>query len=146
MEVTTMEIDAFSTAGLVAREVASEVRDGRVARVGIAARSFNTTLDDLWDALTNTARIPRWFQPVSGDLRLGGRYQIEGNAAGTITACDAPRFLAATWEYGEDVSWIEVELVSQNNDTTLLRLKHVAHVDDERWEQYGPGAVGVGWD
>ena len=25
-------------------------------------------------------------------------------------------------------------------------LEHVAHVDDERWLQYGPGAVGIGWD
>jgi hypothetical protein len=22
----------------------------------------------------------------------------------------------------------------------------MAHVDDERWKQFGPGAVGVGWD
>jgi hypothetical protein len=28
----------------------------------------------------------------------------------------------------------------------LLRLEHMAHVPDEFWEQYGPGAVGVGWD
>lgn len=25
-------------------------------------------------------------------------------------------------------------------------LDHIAHVDDERWAQFGPGAVGVGWD
>jgi hypothetical protein len=25
-------------------------------------------------------------------------------------------------------------------------LEHIAHVDDERWAQFGPGAVGVGWD
>ena len=29
-------------------------------------------------------RIPRWFLPVSGDLRLGGRYQLEGNAGGEV--------------------------------------------------------------
>lgn len=25
-------------------------------------------------------------------------------------------------------------------------LEHLAHVDDEFWAQFGPGAVGVGWD
>ena len=30
-------------------------------------------------------RIPRWIGgAVTGDLRLGGRYQIEGNASGEI--------------------------------------------------------------
>lgn len=29
---------------------------------------------------------------------------------------------------------------------TRLELDHVAHVDDELWEQFGPGATGVGWD
>jgi hypothetical protein len=25
-------------------------------------------------------------------------------------------------------------------------LEHIAHVDDARWAEFGPGAVGVGWD
>ncbi|HKQ42111.1 MAG TPA: polyketide cyclase, partial [Pseudonocardia sp.] len=25
-------------------------------------------------------------------------------------------------------------------------LEHIAHVDDARWTEFGPGAVGVGWD
>jgi hypothetical protein len=32
------------------------------------------------------------------------------------------------------------------NGRTRLELEHTAHVNDERWVQYGPGAVGVGWD
>ena len=27
--------------------------------------------------------FPRWFLPISGELRLGGRYQLTGNAGGT---------------------------------------------------------------
>ena len=27
-----------------------------------------------------------------------------------------------------------------------MRLEHTAHVDDDRWAEFGPGAVGVGWD
>ena len=29
---------------------------------------------------------------------------------------------------------------------TRLELEHIAHVDDERWAEFGPGAVGIGWD
>ena len=31
-------------------------------------------------------------------------------------------------------------------DRRPLELEHVAIVPDEMWDQYGPGAVGVGWD
>ena len=140
-----MEIDVVRLAGLVVREVGSEEREGRLARVTIAARAYDTTVGDLWDAVTNISRIPRWFLPVSGALRLGGHYALEGNASGTITACDAPRSFAATWESMGGVSWIEVELTPRPEGDTLLRLKHAAHVD-EFWDTYGPGATGVGWD
>jgi hypothetical protein len=39
---------------------------------------YPASQSDLWDAVTNADRIPRWFLPVSGDLRLGGHYQLEG--------------------------------------------------------------------
>lgn len=59
------------------------------------SQSYRTGVDDLWDACTAPERLARWFTPVSGDLRLGGRYQIEGNASGTIETCtdrrDSPR-------------------------------------------------------
>jgi hypothetical protein len=29
---------------------------------------------------------------------------------------------------------------------TRFELEHVAHVDDTKWAEFGPGAVGVGWD
>ena len=44
------------------------------------------------------------------------------------------------------MSWIEVRLEPEAAERTGLVLEHVAHVDDERWLQYGPGAVGLGWD
>jgi hypothetical protein len=83
---------------------------------------------------------------VSGDLRLHGRYQLEGNAGGTIERCDPPKSFAATWEYGGEVSWIEVRLSGQPDGRTRFELDHIAHVDDERWAEFGPGAVGTGWD
>src|SRR5215831_3624182 len=95
--IGSMEIEVDRYIGAVTREVASRVHEGKPARVLVARRTYATTVGDLWDALTNPARLPRWFLPVSGDLRLGGRYQFEGNAGGEVTACEPPRYVAATW-------------------------------------------------
>ena len=62
----------------------------------------------------------------------GGRFQIEGNASGTIQRCNAPHSFTATWEYGGEVSWIELRLTSEANGRTRFELEHTAHVDDER--------------
>src|SRR6201987_4261629 len=114
------------------REVADREHQGKPAKAGVAARTYDTTVDDLWDALTRRERIPRWFLPVSGELKLGGRYQLEGNAGGTIERCDPPTSFAATWEYGGDVTWIELKLAAESETSTRFVLEHVAHVDDER--------------
>jgi uncharacterized protein YndB with AHSA1/START domain len=99
----------------------------------------------LMDACTNPDRICRWFLPVTGELRLGGRYQLEGNAGGTIEGCDPPKSFSATWEFGGGMSWIEVRLAPDPDGGTRLELEHIAHAD-EHWEEFGPGAVGIGWD
>ena len=138
--------DFMRFVGTVSREVRSREYNGRPARVVAASRNYDTTMEDVWDAITSIERIPRWFLPISGDLRLGGRYQLQGNAGGEITECDPPRHLAVTWEFGGEVSWVRVDLSASPDGGTRLELEHIAYVDDERWKQYGPGAVGVGWD
>jgi uncharacterized protein YndB with AHSA1/START domain len=140
-----MSFDPVAAAGLVTREVRGGLRDGMATKVAIARRVYSTSQSDLWDALTNGDRIPRWFLPVSGDLRLGGRYQLEGNAGGVVERCQEPESFAVTWEFGGMLSWLEVRL-TPDRDGTLLELAHEAHVDPGRWGQFGPGAVGVGWD
>lgn len=139
-----MSIDIAKHIGAVTRRVADREVEGKPARVVIATRSYDTTVEDLWDAITSAERILRWFLPVSGELKLGGRYQLEGNAGGTVTACEPPRTLSLTWEFGGGVSWVNVAL-SPDGDRARLELEHVAHVEDH-WKQFGPGAVGIGWD
>lgn len=102
---------------------------------------------DVWDAVTRPERLARWFPPVSGELREGGRYQIEGNASGTVQRCDPPTGFAASWEFGGQVSWIEVRLAGDQDGGTWLELEHIAAPDDAgHWASFGPGAMGVGWD
>lgn len=141
-----MDIDVLRYIGAVSREVQTRDYDGRPARVVIATCTYDTATEDLWDAITNVERIPRWFLPISGDLRLGGRYQLQGNAGGEITVCEPPRHLAVTWEFGGQLTWLDVRLSELSDGGSRLRLEHLAHVPDDLWNQYGPGAVGVGWD
>ena len=140
-----MELDVTTMIGAVRREVTTRDEGGRPARVVTATRTYAASPDEVWAAITDPDRIPRWFLPVSGDLRLGGRYQLEGQAGGDITACEPPRHLAVTWEYGGEVGWVDVRL-EPDPAGTRLRLEHAAHVGGDRWDEYGPGAVGVGWD
>ena len=139
-------IDIKEQVSAVRRTLGSRVLEAGEARTLTISQVYDTDIDDLWDVVTNPERIPRWFLPVSGDLREGGHYQFEGNAGGTITRCDRPNSYAATWEYGGNVSWIEVHLSPEDEGRTRFELEHVAHVTDELADQFGPGAVGVGWD
>jgi uncharacterized protein YndB with AHSA1/START domain len=139
-------IDVSEQINSVERRIGSRTLGAGEARTLTISRVYDTGVEDLWDACTNPERIPRWFLPVSGDLRLGGHYALEGNASGTIERCEPPRGLFATWEYGGQVSWIELTLTPEAEGRTRFVLEHIAHVDDEMWAQYGPGAVGIGWD
>ncbi|MEV0893607.1 SRPBCC domain-containing protein [Promicromonospora sp. MEB111] len=141
----SITIDPVATAGLVSREVRDGSRDGTPTKIAVARRTYDAEQSDLWQAVTSPDRIPRWFMPVSGDLSVGGRYQLEGNAGGLVERCDAPESFAVTWEFGGGVSWVEVSLTPADGGTTL-ELVHESPVDPDFWTQYGPGAVGVGWD
>ena len=138
-------IDPVRSAGLVTREIRSGSREGKPTKIAVARRRYAAKRPDVWDALTNAERIPRWFLPVSGDLAVGGHYQLEGNASGVVESCQEPESFAVTWEFGGEVSWVRVNLSEADGGTTI-ELAHEAHVDPDLWAQFGPGAVGVGWD
>lgn len=140
-----MKFDLEAHLGRVDRSVGAVEYEGQPARAVRLERSYSTTVDDLWDALTNPERLPRWFLPVTGDLRPGGRYQLRGNAEGTITRCEPPRLLFLTWEFGGGMSWVDVQLSAEGDAGSRLSLTHIVPVD-EHWQKYGAGATGVGWD
>jgi uncharacterized protein YndB with AHSA1/START domain len=142
-----MKIDPVAALGAVKREVRRREHEGKPAAVVIASRVYETDIADAWDAITNPERIPRWFAPVSGELELGGRFQVKGNAGGSIVTCEPPKLLALTWEMGPEISWVTLTLTEEaKGKKTRLVLEHMAHVDDDRWKKFGPGAVGVGWE
>ncbi len=139
-----MSIDLTAHLNAMTRVVRNLDRDGKPAKAVVASCVYATDPADLWDAVTNPERLPRWFAPVTGDLELGGRFHIQGNASGTITECIPHRRIAATWEFGNGLSWITITL-RPKDEGTELELEHVALIDPH-WDMFGPGAVGVGWD
>jgi uncharacterized protein YndB with AHSA1/START domain len=133
-----MDIDTNAVLTAVDREVrGTDVR---------LTRRYAGPPEEVWSALTEADRIQRWLAPVSGDLTLGGHFQVEGNAGGEITACDPPRGFAATWEFGGHVGRIAVTLHQAQDDGTVLELVHHVPSPPEHWEEFGPGAVGIGWE
>lgn len=148
-------VDVLSQLGAVTRELRVNEVDGETFHVQSLEQSYPSPIDDVWDAVTNPERIPRWFLPVSGHFAVGGRYQFEGQAGGEVLECEPPADASAeaarvlvTWEFGGGVTWLSVRLTPEG-DGTKLRLEHVAKASDvpaEMWESFGPGATGVGWD
>lgn len=105
-------------------------------------RTYDAAADDVWDALTDPERLARWFSPVTGDLRLGGTFQVEGNASGEILRCDRPAWLSVT--FGSPESVVDLRLSAAGERTTL----ELAHTVPLAMAGSGAGTlyVGPGWD
>jgi len=96
-------------------------------------RTYPTSRDDLWAALTDPERVARWLGPVYGDLRTGGSFELrmgddapggDQNATGEVLACDAPHGFAVTWAFpGEVATRVEASL-RPDGDATVLVLVH----------------------
>ena len=115
-------------------------------------RNYDAPVEDLWKACTDPDRLRRWLAPVTGDLRLGGAFSVEGNATGTVLRCEEPDLLKVTWEYGPDsITEVEVRLAEGPEGGTVFELEHAssAEVVDGLVRAQGPiGPVGIGgeWD
>lgn len=132
----TRELDS------VERSVSRGSLENRALRV---ARRFPAPVADVWRVITDADEISAWLVPVSGDLRAGGRYQLEGNAGGEILTCEAPHHVSMTWEYDGEITRVDVHLVDEG-PATLAELTHTGAHDPAKWAAYGPGAVGIGWE
>jgi uncharacterized protein YndB with AHSA1/START domain len=136
-------IDIASQLKAIHRAVGKQPIDGGEGIGVLLRRSYNASIEDVWDALTDPDRIKRWFFPVSGDLRVGGSFQLEGNAGGDIRKCEPPRLLTVT--FGGPTSVVELRLSADGDSDTVLELEHTVPI-----EMAGSGAgalyVGPGWD
>ncbi|MDQ2761191.1 MAG: SRPBCC domain-containing protein [Actinomycetota bacterium] len=98
------------------------------ARVAVFTRTYETTVEDLWDACTNPERLRRWYVPVTGDLRVGGSFQQANMGSGTIVVCDAPHLLKLSLGGGAD----EIELrlsPGPRGAATTLEVQHATTIE-----------------
>lgn len=115
-------------------------------------RRYHAHPNDVWDAITSPERLSRWMKPVTGDLRLGGAFELDGGEHGEILRCEPPRMLRVSWMFGPEAdewpgtSEVEVRLSPGSDGGTEFELVHAAAVGEPMFPTYGPGAGGVGWD
>jgi uncharacterized protein YndB with AHSA1/START domain len=126
------------------KAIQREVHAGTADAVGVLLRrTYTAAAEDVWDAVTDPERLKRWFLPVSGDLRVGGSFQLEGNASGDILTCTPPKLLRVT--FGGETSIVELRLIPEGDDRTTVELEHTV---PKAMAGSGAGAlyVGPGWD
>jgi uncharacterized protein YndB with AHSA1/START domain len=98
------------------------------ARVAVFTRTYQTTIEDLWDACTNPERLRRWYAPVTGELHVGGSFQQVNMGTGTILVCNSPQLLKLSLGGGAD----EIELrlsPGPDHQSTTLELQHATTLD-----------------
>jgi uncharacterized protein YndB with AHSA1/START domain len=129
-----------------------EVRRRRIAageaRTALLRRRYQAPIQDVWDACTDPERINRWLLPVTGELRAGGTFSLEGNAHGEILRCEPPRLLAVTWVYGDrPADEVELRLSPGADGETVLELEH-ASVCETAPDGVSDAifGVGLGWE
>ena len=137
-----MIIDIAEQIGAISRQV--EQRQGEFGEIVTVTleRRYPAEVADVWQAITDPERLRRWFLPITGDLRPGGNFQLEGNAGGDILTCEPPRHLMVT--FGAETSIVDV-LLSGNDEETLLKLTHSVPIE-LAGSAAGALYVGPGWD
>jgi uncharacterized protein YndB with AHSA1/START domain len=137
-----MIIDIAKQIGAISREVSRQHTASGETVVVTLQRHYDADQADVWQAITDPDRVRRWFLPLTGELREGGNFQLEGNASGDIMTCEPPRHLMVT--FGGESSIVDVQL-SGDGQQTMLKLTHSVPI-----ELAGSGAgalyVGPGWD
>lgn len=136
-------IDIESQVGAIEREVTRREGTAGEEVAVLIRRTYDSAIADVWEALTDPDRVKRWFMPLTGELRPGGNFQLEGNASGDILECEPPHRLKVT--FGGPTSLVELRLSAEADDRTSLELEHTVPIE---MAQSGAGAlyVGPGWD
>jgi uncharacterized protein YndB with AHSA1/START domain len=85
---------------------------------------YDTDIEDLWDAVTDPARLARWLLTVDGDVRLGAtvgaRFTSSWDGTLRVDVCDAPHRVLVTTEPGSDEQTVIEATLSAEGERTRL--------------------------
>jgi uncharacterized protein YndB with AHSA1/START domain len=147
-----------STTGTTTYELHRRPLPAGEARAAIFRRSYEATIEDVWDACTHPDRLRRWYAPVEGDLRVGGTFTQGDFGSGRVVRCEAPRVLTVALGGGDpSPDQIELRLAPGPDGTTALEFEHATTLDSHEiggqifdavycmGGGYGPRLVTLGW-
>jgi uncharacterized protein YndB with AHSA1/START domain len=94
---------------------------------------FDTSIDDVWSALTDRERLAVWYGTVEGEMAPGGEYRAHLHASGwegtgRIEAFDAPRHMRVVTTMDSD---------EPNEDVLQLTLTPDGDGTQVIWEERG---------
>lgn len=117
--------------------------DDGVAVVRISAH-VDAAIDDVWLALTEPARLARWFGNVTGELHAGGEFTAfvlasEWDGSGRINTCVPPQSLSVTMWEEEGVEHVASAQLTADGSQTILELVVRGVPMEVLW------AYGAGW-
>ena len=87
---------------------------------------FDTDINELWSAMTDTRRLADWLGEVQGELSTGGEFNANFFASGwegsgRVEVCEPPqRFLIRTKSPDEPPGVIEATLTADGDQTILV--------------------------
>ena len=105
---------------------------------------FDTGIDDLWSALTDTRRLAHWYGEVEGELHVGGAYRARLHASGWegtggVERCEPPRRLLVVSKDADEPNEGSTEVaLSADGDQTMLVVEQRGLPLDLLWA-YGAG-------
>jgi uncharacterized protein YndB with AHSA1/START domain len=114
-------------------------------------RTLAFPVDRVWRAMTDPAALAAWFWPqrfgptAEVDLRVGGRYRIDGPAAGMAASgeyvtVEPPHKLVFTWVWdGEPGETLVTVDLTPTAGGTELTLRHARFPDDQQRDQHAQG-------
>jgi len=114
-------------------------------------RGLSVPVERVWHAFTDPDALAAWFWPrrfqtsVTNDLRVGGRYHIDGSAGGLAVSGEylelqAPRRLRFGWQWVGKAEVTEVCVALRaSGHATVLQLRHLGFADESNRDQHDLG-------
>lgn len=112
----------------------------------IVMRSFKAPIADVWESVTKSDRMERWFGRWEGDARVGNTIKLlmvfeKGDSwiDVTINKCEAPRHLDVTSKSDFGTSHYEITLREDGGTTHLEFVHHLTDAKKKMLGEFGPG-------